>query len=96
MESNEFKKELLKLTLEEVIKIYEEERTKRKLATATRYTLGKLDVLVTFSATNQYRHITEYSITVPEGILCYVKTNTADTVEKMIREINEIITKYQL
>lgn len=96
MITEELRNELSKISLEELIKFYKEEEIRNKKASATRrYTLGKLDVIVESSAVDKKNFVVEYSIMVPEGILCYVKANGPDPAGKLIKEINEIINKFQ-
>jgi len=98
MITDELKKELLKIPIEELVKIYEVEKARRKRDAEKRYTLGRLDVMIATSATNKSNEVIEYILTVPEGVLCYVKAHgrpLSQTVEKMLSEINELINKYQ-
>jgi hypothetical protein len=81
MFSNEFKKELSKVSLEELIQFCREEQSKLANAKAAkRYTLGRVDAIVETTAVDK-NHLNEYLISVPAGILCYVRAG-AHTLSK--------------
>ena len=94
--TEELKQELSKIPFWELINFYEGEKNnmvKAEHKSATRrHTIGKLNAFAKPSFVDKYNHILEYSVEVSEGILCYVKM---DSLEKMLKEINEVIVKYQ-
>ena len=91
----ELKEQLSNLTLNEVLELLK--NNKQSLSNDVtnhykRHTLGRLDIFAN-SIAGPNRNIIEYSINVPEGILCYIKNS--DNIEPFVKELNAIISKYQ-
>ena len=87
----ELKSKLLELTIGEVLSIINQP-SKQVAPSWSRYTIGKLDAYLT-PVTNSRGYAIEYSLHLPDGILCNIKE--IDDVENCIKEINAIIMKYQ-
>jgi len=87
----ELKSKLLELTIGEVLGIINQ--PSKPVGTSwSRYTIGKLDAFFT-PVTNSRGKVIEYSLHLPEGILCNIIK--IEDLENCIKEINAIITKYQ-
>jgi hypothetical protein len=89
--SPEIKEALKNLSVKELIEILQDSDIS-KSNSFSRFTIGKLDCQIS-GVINERKKITEYEIKIPKGVLCNVwQWNDA---ENMIKEINNIIIKYQ-
>lgn len=89
--SPEIKEALKNISLKELIELLQENDI-NKSNPFFRFTIGKLDCQIS-RVFNEKNKIAEYEIRVPKGILCNIRE--WDDAEKMIKEINNIIIKYQ-
>jgi hypothetical protein len=107
--NDELKKQILGLTVRELAELIVQPQivlNEKPISSASdvsnlRYSIGRLDVRI-----NEVRKdvewgkekktvsvVTEYEIIMPEGKLCYVTEKSE--IQKMLKEINMVIAKYQ-
>ena len=98
----EIKEQLLKLTLQDIVELVQEKKMMESKAVNpnNRRTLGKIEVVirpVTFTPTTN--NIAEFEIVLPNNnVLMRIGTAAPverENVEKCIKELNDIIFKYQ-
>lgn len=90
--NNETKEALLNITLRELLELIEKKPEETKSA-FNRRTIGKIDCFVNPVHNSTGKHIIEYEVCLPKGILCNIKE--WEDVEKLVKEINSVIIKYQ-
>lgn len=98
----EIKEQLLKLTLQDIVNIVQEKKTaeSKTIHPNDRRTLGRVEVIIRpVKYTPESKHIAEFEIVLPgNNILMRVDSNFSsdrENVEKCIKELNNVINKYQ-
>jgi hypothetical protein len=95
----DIKEQLLKLTLQDILQLLQEKNTieSKNINPNVRRTLGKIEVIirsVTYSPGN--KNIAEYELVLPgDHVLMRIDNNLSNNVEQCIKELNEVIHKYQ-
>lgn len=95
----DIKEQLLKLTLKDLLQLVhgKDSLENKNIHPNNRRTLGKIEVVirsVPYSPEN--KNIAEYELVLPDNhVLMRINSNLYNNVEMCIKELNEVIYKYQ-
>jgi len=104
--NDEIKEQLLKLTLQDIVELVQEKKMMESKAIHpnNRRTLGKVEVVIRAvecvrPSKPESKYVAEFEIVLPDNnVLMRIDRafpNERENVEKCIKELNDIINKYQ-
>jgi hypothetical protein len=95
----DIKELLLKLTLQDIFELLREKNNlePKNINPNVRRTLGKVEVYIrSVPFSPESKHIAEYELVLPGNhVLMRIDSNLSNNVDKCIKELNDVIHKYQ-